>query len=268
MHTDAGTRLLYRVAAFPPIAYPLLLCWRRHWLPVPHGDVEVRLRGNRLLRCRLSDQTQRTMFFGLFEPAETSLVTQLLGPGDTFIDVGAHIGWFTTVAAARVGPAGRVIACEPYPANARVLRRNLALNAAQNVQVVESALSSRPGTLSLAGGDSGSVTALRWAPGARVEVPVTTLDEVAAGVPAITLLKVDVEGWEAHVLGGAAKALLRTRNVLIEINQPALKKAGSSPEELFDLLGSSGFTRFRPVAQTGLRRLLSSADVSNVLASR
>jgi FkbM family methyltransferase len=263
-----GARWLHRVAAFPPVAYPLLLCWQRHWLPIPHGDAEVCLRDHRLLRCRLSDQTQRTMFFGLFEPAETSLVTGLLGPGDTFIDVGAHIGWFTTVASARVGPAGRVIACEPYPANADLLKENLSLNDAHNVQVVESALGSRPGTLTLAGGDSGSVTALEWVPAARVEVPMTTLDEVAAGVPVITLLKVDVEGWEAHVLGGAARALPRTRNVLIEINRPALKKAGSSPEEIFDLLRSSGFSTFRPVAQTGLRRLLSSADVSNVLASR
>ena len=189
------------------------------------------------------------MSFGLFEPDETSLVTQLLGPGDTFLDVGAHIGWFTTIASAQ-SAAGQVIACEPFPANADLLKKNLALNAAQNVKVVESALGSRPGVVSLAGGDSGSVTALQWIPEGRVEVPMTTLDNVAAGVPVITLLKVDVEGWEAHVLGGAAQALQRTRNVLIEINRPALRKAGSSPEELFDLLRRSGFTTFRPVAQT------------------
>ena len=266
--TQGGARLLLRAAAFPPVAYPLLLCWQRHWLPIPHGEVEVRLSDNRLLRCRLSDQTQRTMSFGLFEPDETSLVTQLLGPGDTFLDVGAHIGWFTTIASARVGSAGQVIACEPYPDNADLLKKNLALNAAQNVRVVESALGSRSGVVSLAGGDSGSVTALQWVPEGRVEVPMTTLDDVAADVPVITLLKVDVEGWEAHVLGGAAQALQRTRNVLIEINRPALRKAGSSPEELFDLLRQSGFTTFRPVAQTGLRRFLSSVEVSNVLASR
>lgn len=162
-----------------------------------------------------------------------------------------------------------MLACEPYPSNAAALRENLDLNDVPNVRVIEAALGSRPGTLGLArgGGDSGGVTALDWAKDGRVDVPMTPLDETAAGMAAVTLMKLDVEGWEAQVLSGASRTLLRTRSVLIEINAPALRKAGSSAEELFGLLRRSGFSTFMPLSQTGLRRLHRS-DVTNVLAGR
>lgn len=264
-----SARFAYRAAAFPPIGYPLLLCWQRGWLPIPRTEVTSRLSGPRLLRCKLADKTQRTMSLGLFEPGETRLITELLGPGDTFIDVGAHIGWFSTLAASRVGGNGQVIACEPYPANVTALRQNLELNGARNVRVVEAALGSGPGTLRLASaGDSGGVTALDWAHDGQVEVPLTTLDDVAADLTTIKLLKVDVEGWEPDVLRGATRTLARTGNVLIEVNRPALQKAGSSPEEVFDLLRATGFTSFARVTQPGLRRISRSDEVINVLVGR
>ena len=64
---------------------------------------------------------------------------KLLGPGDVFIDVGAHIGWFTTVASKCVGD-GRVVAFEPFVTNAFVLKENLKANSCDNVVVVEAAL--------------------------------------------------------------------------------------------------------------------------------
>jgi FkbM family methyltransferase len=251
------------------VGYPLLFSWQKGWLRAPQGRDEVRLRDGRTLLCDLSDSTQRTMALGLFEPAETRVVTKILKPGDTFIDVGAHIGWFTTIAARQIGADGCVIACEPYPPNAAVLRGNLALNDLRNVRLVEMALGSEPGELSLAQtSDSGSVTALDWGPGQRTTTAMTTLDEVAADAPVITLLKMDVEGWEPHVLRGGRGTLRRTRNVLFEINKSALKKADSSADELYNLLREAGFVTFIPVAQRGLRRLVSDDRLFNVLASR
>jgi FkbM family methyltransferase len=262
-------RLWYRLVAAPVVGYSLLLFWKKGWLPKPQKEATAILSDGRLLRCRLSDRTQRTMYFGLFEPRETRLLRDLLDPGDTFIDVGAHIGWFTTAAAPCVGPRGRIIACEPYPANVAMLKENLAHNDCENARVVESALGGHRGTVVLAraGGDSGGVTALDWALDGRVEVPMTTLDDIAVDLTAVTLIKVDVEGWEAHVLRGAARTLSQTKHVLIEINPEALKKAGSSPEEIIGLLTDAGFTNIMPVIEGGLRRLHRSS-VSNVLATR
>jgi FkbM family methyltransferase len=209
------------------------------------------------------------MSLGLFEPTETRLVRKLLKPGDTFIDVGAHIGWFTTVASRMVRDNGVVIACEPYPANAATLKENLALNNAENVRLVEMALGSQPGELSLApAGDSGGVTALDWGEGQRVTASMTTLDEVAAGLSAVTLLKMDVEGWEPQVLRGGSATLRRTENVLIEVNKPALEKAGSSADEVYGLLREAGFATFVTVAPRGLRRLLTGDQLFNVLARK
>jgi FkbM family methyltransferase len=264
----ADSRVTYRFAALPAVGYPLLLCWQRHWLPSPRHDATALLRDGRRLRCQLADRTQRTMYLGLFEPGESRLVRELLGPGDTFVDVGAHIGWFSTIAAGRVGETGQVVAIEPYPANATVLKDNLARNRCRNVRVLGSAVGSAPGTLTLArGADSGGVTALDWVRTGRVEVPVTTLDEALAGVGPVALLKIDVEGWEAQVLRGAARTLARAGRVLIEINPPALRRAGSSPEELSGILAEAGFTTFRPVVAGGLRRL-HRTDIVNVIAAK
>lgn len=266
---NSTERFVQRIGAFPAVGYPLIFSWRKGWLPVPQDVTRVRFKDGRVLRCDFADSTQRTMALGLFEPAESRLVAELLGPRDTFVDVGAHIGWFTTIAAQRVGHDGLVIACEPYPPNVAALKENLALNAAENVRLVEMALGSQPGTLSLGfDADSGATTALNWGPSERVETPMTTLDEVIAEVAAVTLMKIDVEGWEAHVMRGGSEALARTRHVLIEINRPVLKKAGSSAEELYGLLRDSGFKTFAPVTQRGLRRLLPDDDLVNVLASR
>jgi FkbM family methyltransferase len=262
-------RIPYRVAAIPLVGYPLLLCWKKGWIPNPGGCATALLKDGRRLRCQLADRTQRTMYLGLFEPRETRLLGRLLECGDTFIDVGAHIGWFATMASRCVRERGHVVACEPYPSNAAMLKVNLALNGCRNVRVVEAAASSRPGTIALAGsgGDSGSVTALSWAREGRVQVPATTLDEIVGDVSRVALMKVDVEGWEAHVLRGADQTLSHTERVLIEINPEALRKAESSADEVFGLLRRAGFTNITPVVQGGLRRLHRSA-VSNALATR
>ncbi|WP_433079926.1 FkbM family methyltransferase [Dactylosporangium sp. CA-052675] len=65
---------------------------------------------------------------GAIEPALTGYLASQLRPGQTFADVGAGIGYFTVLAAQRVGGTGKVIAFEPDPAAAAVLRDNLAAN--------------------------------------------------------------------------------------------------------------------------------------------
>lgn len=267
-HSPALSRVLYRAASVPVVAYALLLSWQKGWLPKPRRNACAHLPDGRILQCRLADRTQRTMYLGLFEPGETRLIQQLLRAGDTFIDVGAHIGWFTTIAARCVGDTGRVIAVEPYYANAHALRENLTRNRLTNVSVTEVALGSEEGMLSIGqAGDSGSVTALEYAKTDRSPVRMATLDKVAGGDGTVALLKIDVEGWEAHVLQGAKNTLRRTSAVLIEINREALRNARSSPDELFGLLRKSGFDEFRPVARRGIRRLHRD-PVENILATR
>lgn len=263
------SRLASRLASSPLLGYPLILCWNKGWIRRPNGEATALLGDGRSLQCDLADAVHRTMWLGLFEPAESHLLTELLKPGDTFIDVGAHIGWFTTIASRCVGESGQVIAVEPYPQNANGLRANIELNKCENVLVIDAALGSREGKLTLSkGSSSGGVTALEWTTRrGLIEVPMSTLDRLAAEIDSVALIKIDVEGWEADVLKGASNTLSRTRCVLIEINKPNLTKANSSAEELFEALRSAGFATFTPIAQGGIRRFARN-PVFNVLATR
>jgi hypothetical protein len=79
--------------------------------------------------------SQSILVDGLWEPRLTEIIAKALPPGGVFIDVGAHVGYYTLLASRRVGPAGRVVAVEPNPETLLRLRRNIALNDSRNITV-------------------------------------------------------------------------------------------------------------------------------------
>jgi predicted RNA methylase len=79
--------------------------------------------------------------------AETTI--QLLRPGATVFDVGAHVGEYTTIAAKCVGPGGVVHAFEPQPDLQSILHRNMHNNSLANVSVYQCAVTDRSGTVGL-----------------------------------------------------------------------------------------------------------------------
>lgn len=144
-------------------------------------------------------------------PVQEALAA-LLRPGDLVLDVGANVGFLSVIAARLVGPAGRVVAFEPVPANARQVRRNAHLNGFANIDIVASAVGDHTGRARLVLARFAGGAALREAgapPDAcgEVEVPITTLDDwlAAQGQPAPALVKIDVEGAEPAVLGGSRR---------------------------------------------------------------
>src|SRR5262245_56723365 len=67
-------------------------------------------------QCDLRDSIAREVCFtGRYEPQETALVQAILKPGMSFVDVGANWGYFTLLAAHKVGVKGRVVSLEPDP---------------------------------------------------------------------------------------------------------------------------------------------------------
>ena len=77
--------------------------------------------------------TPLTLERGEWETGETAEFRSLLRPGDTVIDVGANVGWYTLLASSRVGPSGQVVAFEPVPSALAFLRENVAANRLANV---------------------------------------------------------------------------------------------------------------------------------------
>src|SRR3954465_296715 len=62
---------------------------------------------------------------GVFDPCVTETLHRLIDPGDVVADVGANLGYMSSLAAARVGPEGRVLAFEPHPRAYELLERNV-----------------------------------------------------------------------------------------------------------------------------------------------
>ncbi len=209
---------------------------------------------------------------GLWEPFETSVFLSLLRPGDTVIDVGANVGYYTVLAARRVGPTGTVHAFEPDADNVRLLRENVALNGLGNVTVHATAVADRLGTARLhldpANRGDHRLYASRGEARAALTVPMTTLDAEFPDPARIRLIKLDAQGSEAGIFAGMER-LLRARGphlrIISEVWPYGLREAGSSADELLAVMERYGFTmslideaqaRLQPIGADALGALL------------
>jgi FkbM family methyltransferase len=207
--------------------------------------------GTRLNHHLVGDISFCTYVDGRYEPNEMFAISKLLGPGMTFVDIGANEGVFTLLAAAAVGPSGSVHAFEPSPREGARLRSNVELNRFTNVHVHALALGSKTGvaTLNVAGPDHpghNTLGAFSYAESSHqsVEVPLVTLDDVLEreDVTQLDVVKIDVEGSETAVIRGARRTLERFRpTIVVEAFEPALQAMGSSVRELLDLVRDSGY---------------------------
>lgn len=189
---------------------------------------------------------------GSYEPAQTRLFASLVGPGDTVLDVGAHTGYYTLLAAALVGRHGRVWAFEPDPRNARYLRRHIRINGVRTARTEEVAVTDRTGAARFGGG-SGSGTGRIQVDGG-IEVRTVTLDHVCGRHDIRpTLIKLDVEGAEVEALRGAERTLSRARPlVLLSTHGAAAHHASLA---LLNQLGY-GAEPIRTPAEPGFEELL------------
>jgi FkbM family methyltransferase len=192
----------------------------------------------------------------VWEPHVEGYLRAILEPGDSAIDVGANIGYFTAVMAQAVGPGGRVVSFEPVPEIRESLMTALELNEFNQVDILDYALGSREDESDMAvdprvAGSSSLVSAplppsIPPSPQAyRVHVKVRTLDGLleSGEVSALNvkLLKVDAEGSELDVLQGAMRLIEAARpHIVFELNAVASKAAGWSLSDIRALLQRLG----------------------------
>jgi len=172
-----------------------------------------------------------------YEPHVTRVLSDLLSPGDTFIDVGANIGFFALLGASIVGPAGRVIAFEPNPANCDLLRRSAEANefagriTIHPVAVAEKRTQFRFVTLGIDSNGRLATPAEAAAPESDLpSIEAVTLDETLAGLERIDVIKLDVEGAEARAWQGMQAVIARHRPVLVFEFSPDLLRQTSEVE--------------------------------------
>lgn len=149
--------------------------------------------------------------------AQMKLIAALLRSGDVVWDVGAHHGFVTLCAAARVGPAGSVHAFEPSARNLALLHRHVRWNRHTNVVVHPFALSDYDGESRFGGTTTSRMYALgRGSEVVQVRTVATLVEQNTC--PAPTFIKVDVEGAEADALAGALPILPRRARLLIAMH--------------------------------------------------
>ncbi len=194
--------------------------------------------------------TRAVIRHGCWEPRATAALIARLRPGGFAVDVGANFGHYALTLAQLLGEEGLVIAFEPNPAAFELLAANARLNGYRNLVVEQAALGETNGALALItdtespGGHSFSAANVSRE-GEAVTVPVNALDDYLArqGVTRrLDLLKIDVQGFEAKVVRGAAKVLARDRpTVLCEIWPEGMRNAGDDAIALLDDLLSLGY---------------------------
>ncbi len=217
-------------------------------------------------------------------PEEQKLYRSVIQAGDNCVELGSNIGLFTVLYGQLAGERGHVLAFEPSPANASLLRRNLVLNRITNVEVIEKAVSDQSGTgdLHLSRTNCGDNRIYESDLDSRGTVTIETigLDEFFATRPGgIDFLKMDIQGAEAKALAGM-KALLRDRRVakiLMEFWPHGLVRSGADPASVLERLRESGFSLFeattegrvKPVTDADLLQRLppSSQEFANVYAT-
>jgi FkbM family methyltransferase len=216
----------------------------------------------------LGDRIQRLMWAGAYEPKVRACITALLRSGDTFIDVGAHIGFFSLLASSQVGPTGAVYAFE---ADFDLFQR-LQANGAPYPWLVcyWRAVCSRSGPVSFSNprqpGESGwgKLAAVRDE-GHIVSVQGITLDEwhASVGFPPIRLIKIDAEGAEPFILDAAPHLLASARPFLIlEVNHKLLREVGRPAATIIESLRRNGY-RVLAISSDGLDQLMQTDDPSS-----
>jgi FkbM family methyltransferase len=156
-------------------------------------------------------------------------------PGSVVYDLGAAIGDHTIFYLNLVGPSGIVVAIEPHPVQFECLRRNcpgaMCLPYAVGETEEEVWLFHQP---DIVAGSRLIDPATQWP---MSKVRRVALDRNCIGIPAVSFIKIDIEGCEPEALRGARETILRNRPVIwIEVNPLALERQGHSVNELRDIL--------------------------------
>lgn len=171
-------------------------------------------------------------------------------PGDTIVEIGAHLGTETIHFAAVVGDKGRVIAFEPVPGHVGHLRSTLECNQLDNVEVIEAAVSSENGriTFFMAPDDTnqgqGSMWAMQDAESVKLDVETVTLNSFfeTRRLESVKLIVTDAEGGEPDILEGAGKVLNDLRPyLLIENNPERLIDRGLTSQALCEQVKAAGY---------------------------
>ena len=181
----------------------------------------------------------------VYEPAMWVALMDRLMPGDTVADVGAYIGLYSVAMANRVGAKGRVYAFEPDPESYSRLCRHIELNRLRDrVRTFPYAVGAETTLLRFAAGQGSESTVVQTSGPDAGRIESVHLDSVFAH-ERLDVLKIDVEGYEQHVLRGAVELLCdearAPRAIFVEVHPLAWEAFGVTDRSLLTFLWQCGY---------------------------
>lgn len=196
----------------------------------------------------------------LYEAETSQFVERVLKGGDCFVDIGAHIGYFSLLAAKIVGAHGAVLSFEPERRNYDQLKQHIAMNDLTNIKIFNIALSSedRVGELFVNSDNDGghalwdiSTHAFNQKSRhdhAKQAVTIATLDSIIKAEPVdrIKLIKIDTEGTEHNILQGAFNTIktCKVPYIICEINRFGLEQMGTDESRLREFMNDLGYESY------------------------
>lgn len=202
-----------------------------------------------------------------YEPEVTEVFLNNIYEGDVVVDVGANIGFFTLLAARKVGVNGKVFAFEPELSNYNILLKNIEINGYTNIVPIQKAVSNEnkvtklfiredPSMNSLLDGFTGN------SPVGEVSVNSITLNSFFKDNPLkmrIKLIKMDIEGAEMMALIGMEDLIRENEDLILitEFNPWFIKNSGFEPVEYLKKLKEYGFV-YQVISENGSQNLKNS----------
>ena len=230
------------------------------------------------------------VYNGCYEEPTFKFMTQVLGEGDHFVDVGAHIGIFSLVAASAVEKTGSVIAIEPIEENYNKLTKHIQLNNFDNIHAIKAIISSEDGESSIYFNPHKDGSHSIWDPSNDPNYDTSKgnptlrssksfrLDTLlnSHSVKSVKIVKIDAEGSE-YIILNSCENLIRENTVeffICEINEFALRAVASSGEELMNFMRKLGYHTYLPVRTNDVpvlvppRTAIDAENIYNVVFSK
>lgn len=217
----------------------------------PKGYVAVMTDNNYLLGVNSYTQSlvwRNIMATQEFEKQETEIVKKLLPVIDYFIDVGAHIGYYTCLAACN---GKEILAFEPIEQNYETLLKNIAVNRFDGIVSYNVALGRDKREAAVYGVDALSSIIKDSFPKEtqeRAKVEVDVLDNYIDAIPPglSTMLKIDTEGGEYDIIQGGKKFIAAVKPLFMFIEIVKNWGGGRNPnfEKTFKELEELGYESF------------------------
>lgn len=232
---------------------PRILRRATNWLLLRFAPKSVEVDGLTLYLNPKDPVLTSAVALGIYENFERDVFRDYCKPGATVVDIGANVGLYTAIAAAKVGPRGTIVAIEPHPESYRHLSMTVAENQLQTVRAFQVAAGNSKQLIPLfVTEDNKADSRIYDSTGRRENTPVqmvevdSLLKEI--GIRRVDLIKMDIQGAEALALAGMRRTLDQNPGVVIfaEFWPWGIEQTGQSPLALLDELEQAGFS-FRKI---------------------